>query len=113
MFENIIEILQWTGLLLLGVGLAYYRTNAKLQEYVAGLIASAERRYTDTKSGGVKFAFVCDRIYDMVPLPLRVVITRQMVEQLVQGTFDAMAKYAKTQFDKTVDKLLDPVTGGE
>lgn len=103
---NIIEALQWIGLTLLGVGLAYYRTNAKLQEYVAGLIAAAEGKYTETKSGGAKFAFVCNRIYALVPVPLRAVITRQMIEQIVQGTFDSMAAYAKTQLDRLVDTAI-------
>ncbi len=108
MFENIniIEVLQWAGLLLMGAGLAYYRTNAKLQRFVAGLIARAEIKYAEAKSGGVKFEWVCSTIYRLIPVPLRVVITRQMIEQLVQGTFNSMAAYAKTQLDKLVDTAI-------
>lgn len=103
---NIIEALQWGGLLLLGAGLAYYRTNAKLQQYVARLITAAEAKYTATKSGGAKFAFVCSQIYKLVPVPLRVIITQQMIEQIVQGTFNSMAAYAKTQLDRLVDTAI-------
>ena len=111
MFEsiNIIEVLQWAGLLLLGAALAYYRTNAKLQRFVASLIVQAEKKYTDAKVGGIKFAWVCGKIYNMMPVPLRAIVTRQMIENIVQGTFDAMAAYAKTQIDKLVDTAI-PVT---
>lgn len=103
---NIIEVLQWSGLLLLGAGLAYYRTNAKLQQFVAGLITQAETNFNGTKTGGVKFAWVCGKIYDLVPVPLRVLITKQMIETIVQGAFNAMAAYAKTQLDKLVDTAI-------
>ena len=111
MFEsiNIMEVLQWAGLLLLGAVLAYYRTSAKLQRFVAGLITQAELAYNGTKTGGVKFAWVCGKIYNMMPVPLRAIVTRQMIENIVQGTFDAMAAYAKTQIDKLVDTAI-PVT---
>ncbi len=103
---NIIEVLQWTGLLLLGIGTAYYHTNAKLQKFVAGLIAQAETAYSGIKTGSVKFEWVCNKIYSMIPVPLQALITRQMIEEIVQGTFDAMAAYAKTQLDKLVDTAI-------
>ncbi|MEA5135721.1 MAG: hypothetical protein VB035_06235 [Candidatus Fimivivens sp.] len=103
---NYIEVVQWAGLLLLGAALSYYRTNAKLQQFVAGLIVQAEKKYTDAKIGGVKFAWVCGKIYSMIPAPLQAIVTRQMIETLVQGTFDAMAAYAKTQMDKLIDTAV-------
>lgn len=103
---NYIEVVQWAGLLLLGAALSYYRTNAKLQQFVAGLITQAELTYNDTKTGGLKFAWVCGKIYNMIPAPVRAIVTRQMIETLVQGTFDAMAAYAKTQMDKLVDTAI-------
>ncbi len=108
MFEsiNIIEILKWVALLLMGAGLAYYRTNAKLQRLVAGLIAQAETAFDGTKTGGAKFAWVCNKIYSMIPAPLQAIITEQMIEDIVQGTFNSMAAYAKTQLDKLVDTAI-------
>ncbi|HWP51659.1 MAG TPA: hypothetical protein VN626_08180 [Clostridia bacterium] len=103
---NIIEVLQWAGLLLLGALLAYYRTNAKLQRFVAGLIVQAEEAFNGTKTGGMKFAWVCSKIYNLVPLPLRSIITQEMIERLVQGTFNSMAQYAKTQLDKLIDTAI-------
>lgn len=110
---NLLEALQWAGLLLLGVGVAYYRTNAKLQRFVAGLITQAELTYNGTKTGGVKFAWVCGKIYNMIPTPLRAIVTRQMIEQIVQGTFDAMAAYAKTQLDRMVDTAIPDTVHAE
>lgn len=103
---NIIEIAQWALLLILGLGAAYYRTNAKLQKYVANLISQAEATYTESKSGGVKFCWVCDKIYSMIPAPLKLIITRQIVETIVQGAFNAMAQYAKFQIDKLVNAAI-------
>ncbi len=103
---NIIEVLQWTGLLLFGMGMAYYRTNAKLQTHIAFLISRAEEAFVGVKVGGKRFAWVCDTLYNAVPLPLKAIITRQMIEQIVQGTFDAMAAYAKTQLDRLVDTAI-------
>ncbi len=110
--ETIIAALQWIALIILGAFLAYYRTSSKLQVYVAGLIARAEAKYTEIHSGGVKFAFVCNHIYALVPLPLRKIITRPMVESLVQSTFDAMAAYAKMQLDRLVGQA-DALSGRE
>ena len=107
-FANIsyIEVMQWAGLLLLGAALSYYHTNAKLQQLVAGLITQAELTYNGTKTGGVKFAWVCGKIYNMIPAPLKAIVTRQMIETLVQGTFDAMAACAKTQMDKLINTAI-------
>lgn len=110
---NIIEVLQWAGLLLLGAVLAYYRTNAKLQRYVAELIAQAETAYDGSKAGGIKFVWVCSKIYSMVPVPLQAIINKQMIETIVQGTFNSMAAYAKTQLDKLVDTAIPTVVHTE
>ena len=90
---------------LLGALIAYYRTNAKLQRFVAGLIAQAESTY-GSGTGGVKFEWVCSKIYLMVPVPLQAIINKQMIETTVQGTFNSMAAYAKTQLDKLVDTAI-------
>lgn len=110
---NLIEILQWTGLLLLGAGLSYYRTNTKLQKRVAFLISQAEASFVGAKVGGKKFAWVCDTLYGVIPAPLRVIITRQMIEEIVQGTFNSMATYTKMQFDKLVDTAIPDTIGTE
>ena len=43
----------------------------------------------------------------MIPAPLRAVITKQLLEELVQGTFDSMELYAKSQADKVINRFLE------
>ena len=106
---NIIEVLQWTGLLLFGMGLAYYHTNAKLQGVIASSIAQAEAAYGDAKAGSIKFEWVCHKIYSLVPVVLTTIITKQMIESLVQSTFDTMTAYAKMQLDKLLDSTMPDI----
>ena len=105
---RLIEAAKWLALLLLGFGLAYYRAGSRLRGAVGGLIAEAERAYGEG-SGGAKFRWVCDALYGVLPAPLRAVITRPMIERLVQNTFDAMAAYAKMQLDRLLDSTMPDI----
>ncbi len=96
-----IELLKWLALFTLGAASLYYQTNTKISCYVAKLIDEAEHVYQDaTKSGGQKFEWVGDTLYGMVPALLKPFITRQVLENLVQSTFDAMQQYALTQIGR-------------
>lgn len=96
-----IELLKWLALFTLGAASIYYQTNTKISCYVAKLIDEAEHVYEDvSKSGGEKFEWVVTALYGMVPAVLKPLITRQMLENLVQSTFDAMQQYALTQVSK-------------
>ena len=65
------------------------------------MIARAEEAYVDTtKAGGRKFEYVVTRLYDMVPVALRGIITREMIEDIVQSTFDEMQTFVQTQLDE-------------
>lgn len=103
---TIFEVAKYIAILIFGAATAYYRTNAKLQKFVAGLITQAETAYSGVKTGGVKFEWVCNKIYSMIPAPLKLIVTRQMIEEIVQGTFNSMAAYAKTQLNKLVDTAI-------
>lgn len=106
---NLLEMAKWLVFLLLGLAAAYYRTNDRLQSTIGDLIAQAEAAYGDAKTGGIKFEWVCGKVYSMVPVPLNAIITRQMVESLVQSTFDAMTAYAKIQLDKLLDSTMPDI----
>lgn len=96
-----IELLKWLALFTLGAASIYYQTNTKISCYVARLIDEAERVYEDaTKAGGEKFEWVVTALYSMVPALLKPFITRQVLESLVQSTFDAMQQYAATQIGR-------------
>ena len=40
-----------------------------------------------------------------MPVSLRPIITRQMIKDIVQSTFDEVENYVKLQLDNAVDKL--------
>ena len=96
----------------MGALIAYYKTSTKLQKFVADLIAQAESTY-GSGTGGAKFAWVTSKVYALVPLPLKAIINEQMIGDIVQGTFNSMAAYARTQLDKLVDTAVPDTTGTE
>lgn len=97
---------------IMGAGIAYYRTSTKLQKLVADLIAQAESTY-GSGTGGAKFAWVTSKVYALVPLPLKAIINEQMIEEVVQGTFNSMAAYARMQIDRLVDTTIPDTVATE
>jgi len=94
--------------IILGALSAYFAENEKLQNGAIKYIAEAEELYRDaTKSGGKKFSFVVDSLYSLVPVPLRILITRNLIENIVQSSFDSIENYAKIQMDKAVNKYIE------
>lgn len=92
----------------LGALSAYFAQNEKLRNSAVKYIAEAEEIYKyATKSGGSKFAFVVDTLYKLVPAPLKIVITRDLIEEIVQSTFDNIQEYAKIQMDKAVNNYIE------
>ena len=118
--QQFLEILQNIITLLAG-GLALYfkfstkaRTKAKqVQEVIADITASAviyireaEENFSDTtNAGGKKFGQVVTKLYDLVPEGLNKIITKEMIEEIVQSTFNEIEEYAKLQFDEAIDKI--------
>lgn len=118
--QEILSLVQ--SLIMLGCGgLALYfkfstkaQTKAKeVQELVAQItaqavvyIAEAERDYKDTtQSGGKKFEQVVNKLYDLVPDALHGIITKEMISEIVQSTFDEIQEYVRLQLDEAVDKI--------
>jgi hypothetical protein len=103
--EYIMQILVPVLTILLGALSAYLRGKEKLRYSAIDYITQAEEMYKDvTKAGGQKFAWVVDTLYNLVPNPLKIIITRKCIENIVQTTFDGIEEYAKTQLDKAVKK---------
>ena len=118
--QDVLSFIQ--SLIMLGCGgLALYfkystkaKTKAKeVQEVIAQItaqavvyIAEAEKDYKDTtQSGGKKFEQVVGKLYDLVPDALHSIITKEMISEIVQSTFDEIQEYVKLQLDKAVDKI--------
>lgn len=106
--EKFLELVIPLLTVIFGALSAYLRTNEKIINSSIKYITEAEEMYKDvSKAGGQKFTWVVDTLYNMVPRPLRVVITKKCVEKMVQGTFNGIEAYAKTQFDKAVDSYFE------
>lgn len=126
--NEIISIIQTILTLCLG-GLTLYfkfstkaQTKAKqIQEALAKITASAvlyikeaEEDYKDTtQAGGAKFTQVVNKLYELVPEGLNKIITRDMIEDIVQSTFDEIQEYVKVQLDNAVDKIGDSNGGNK
>lgn len=118
--QQFLEILQTIVTLLVG-GLALYfkfstkaQTKAKqVQKVITDITANvviyirkAEENFSDTtNAGGKKFEQVVTKLYDLVPEELNKIITKEMIEEIVQNTFNEIEKYTKLQFDEIVDKI--------
>jgi hypothetical protein len=106
--ERFLELIIPLLTVIFGALSAYLRTNEKIMNSSIKYITEAEEMYKDvSKAGGQKFTWVVDTLYNMVPRPLRVVITKKCVEKMVQGTFNGIEAYAKTQIDKAVDSYFE------
>ena len=115
--EQVLEILQ--GLITLGLGglALYFRFSTKaqtkarqVQETIAHITAKAvifikeaEENYSDTtNAGGKKFEEVVTKLHDLIPDGLDRVITRDMIAEIVQSTFDEIEEYVTTQLDAAI-----------
>ncbi|MCR1960181.1 hypothetical protein CWE04_11980 [Thomasclavelia cocleata] len=116
--EIIYSILTTIATLITG-GLAIYLETSKkaqekakeIQEVIAELTAKtviyikeAEENYKDTtKMGGKKFNEVVDKLYALVPTAIKTIITKSMIEEIVQSTFEEIEEYVQLQLDNAID----------
>lgn len=104
--KDIIEVLAYIFAVMFGAMSAYYKTNAKLQEKVKDFIRDAEYEYEDcVDTNGDKHDFVVYKLYSLVPAPLKLVITTDVIETLVDNAFSSIKNYARIEADKAVDKV--------
>lgn len=103
----IISALEILLYIVLGGLAIWFKTNAKLNKAVNGLIDKAEEEFNGFKQGNEKFKAVTKWIYELIPAPLQAFFPLQFVEALIQNAFEQSASYAKKQLDKVVDKALD------
>lgn len=106
--KMIIDIISIVLYVIIGGIALYYKSNTKLNKRVNDLIDRAELLYADsTNAGGQKFSWVVDKLYGLIPAPVRLIIPKAIVETIVQNTFDSMENYAKKQLDKASSKITE------
>lgn len=111
---EILEIIKLIAMVLLGALTIVFKTKEGLAKKVDEVIADAEETFKDTvKSGTEKKTYAVDVLYGMIPTPINLIVTRDVIEDLVQKTFDEITRFTKNQVDKAVDKIeevLDDTT---
>jgi len=114
MLESIIRIAVPILTLIFGTLSAYFRARDKLRDSSIKYIAEAEELYKDnTKAGKEKFSWVVEALYDLIPAPLKMFITKKCIEKIVQSSFDAIEDYAKMQFEIAIEKYLKHLSDGK
>ena len=115
---NWTEILSYILTIALGALSIYYKRSAAAQSKAAEIdgwlsemknksasyIAKAEETFAGTQRGGEKFAWVVDSLWSWLPHQMRLFITKDMIGEIVQATFDSMADYAATQLDRAISR---------
>ncbi|HPX00536.1 MAG TPA: hypothetical protein PKY98_07280 [Sedimentibacter sp.] len=114
MLEIIKDIIIPIFTIIFGALSAYFRAHDKLRDRSIKYIVEAEELYKDsTKAGGEKFSWVVDALYELIPSPLKIIVTRKCIERIVQSSFDAIEDYARMQLDIAVDKYLKSLNDGK
>lgn len=112
--DNIMQIVIPLLTLIFGALSAYFRAHDRLRNSSMKYIIEAEELYKDyTKAGGEKFSWVVDTLYRLLPAPLKIIVTKNCIEKIVQSTFDAVEKYAKLQLDMAIENYLKSLNDGK
>lgn len=113
-FSDVWNVLTTIGTFALGALALYFNSSkkaqAKLKEVQTVIsevtakavifIVEAEKAYQDvSNAGGQKFEYVVDKLYSLVPDFAKFIITKEMIGEIVQNTFDQIEEYVSTQLD--------------
>ena len=87
---NIYSIVMSILVIIFGFFASYVRTKVELINQAGIFINKAEEEYINvTKAGNLKFEYVLNALYDnVIPGPLKMFISRQMVSEIIQKVFD-------------------------
>ena len=117
--NEVLELLKWLLTLICGGLALYFKMSAaaqtkgkQIQQTIAEVTAKAvifikeaEEMYIDTTNmGGVKFNLVVERLHNLVPVQLQMIITEEMIGNIVQSTFDEIEAYVRLQLDNAIVK---------
>lgn len=87
---------------------SYLSTRVKLTERVSEAINETEKKYEGAqKASQDKLDYAIDILYGYVPAYLKPLITKALIENILQGMFDETKKFADMQLDRVADKIND------
>ena len=107
----LINVIWFAVLFVLGVVAkfitAYLKAKGEVTEEAAHQIAVAEEAYAAMeKAGEKKMQFCIDALYDLIPAPVKLFLTREMIGEIVQRVFDNVEKYKDAWIDKAASELI-------
>lgn len=107
----LINVIWFAVLFVLGVVAkfitAYLKAKGEITEEAAHQIAVAEEAYAAMeKAGEKKMQFCIDTLYDLIPAPIKLFFTREMIGEIVQRVFDNVEKYKDAWIDKAAQELV-------
>ena len=86
---------------------AYLKAKGVVTEEAAHQIAVAEEAFSTVEKAGEKKMQLCiDALYDMIPAPVKMFFTREMVGEIVQKVFDQVEKYMDVWVQSAAEKLV-------
>ena len=86
---------------------AYLKAKGEVTEEAAHQIAVAEEAFaTMEKAGEKKMQFCIDALYDLIPAPVKLFLTRQMIGEIVQRVFDNVEKYKDVWIEAAAESII-------
>ena len=86
---------------------AYLKAKGEVTEEAAHQIAVAEEAFsTVEKAGAQKMQYCIDALYDMIPAPVKLFLTREMIGEIVQKVFDQVEKYKDVWIQSAAESIL-------
>lgn len=86
---------------------AYLKAKGVVTEEAAHQIAVAEEAFSTVEHAGKQKMELCiDALYGMIPTPVKMFFTREMVGEIVQKVFDQVEKYKDVWVQSAAEKLV-------
>lgn len=115
--NSILDVLQWVAYFVLG-GLAIYMNvsgkakglKTALTDFITNVVVFINQAEDENeKIGEEKKAEVVEKIYSMLPKTAQKIITKELIDEVVQGVFDEVKAYAVKQLDKAMESATNVV----
>lgn len=91
-----------------GFIVTYLKSKQNLLKKAGEFINKAEEDYASvSKAGQEKFNWVVATLHSLLPAPMRLFISEQVISEIVQRVFDSMAEFATKQLDKVVEDIVE------
>ena len=85
-----------------GFFVSYFKTKTNLIDKAKDAIYFAEKEYKDAGQGGMKMQWAVNYISSLVPGPMKFIFNEQIIQQIIQASFDRISDFATTQLDKII-----------